>query len=76
MKPDITLILPIKNEEKILFKNINKYKRKIENITKKKIIIITVLNGSSDNSEKILDKLKKKNLIKKYLKTNKKKNTT
>ena len=60
MKPDITLILPIKNEDKILFKNINKYKRKIENITKKKIIIITVLNGSSDNSEKILDKLKKK----------------
>ena len=59
MKPDITLILPIKNEDKILFKNINKYKKKIESITKKKIIIITVLNGSSDNSEKIIDKLKK-----------------
>ena len=40
MKPDITLILPVKNEDKILFKNINKYKRKIESITKKKIIII------------------------------------
>ena len=51
MKPDITLILPVKNEDKILFKNINNYKRKIESITKKKIIIITVLNGSSDNSE-------------------------
>lgn len=38
MKPDITLILPIKNEEKILFKNINKYKRKIESITKKKLL--------------------------------------
>ena len=60
MKPDITLILPIKNEDKVLFKNINKYKRKIESITKKKIIIITVLNGSSDNSEKIIDSLKKK----------------
>ena len=67
MKPDITLILPIKNEDKILFKNINKYKKKIESITKKKIIIITVLNGSSDNSEKIIDKLKKKYLIKKYI---------
>ena len=67
MKPDITLILPIKNEDKILSKNINKYKRKIESITKKKIIIITVLNGSSDNSEKIIDNLKKKYLIKKYI---------
>ena len=67
MKPDITLILPIKNEDKILFKNINKYKRKIESITKKKIIIITVLNGSTDNSEKIIDNLKKKYLIKKYI---------
>ena len=67
MKSDITLILPIKNEGKVLLKNINKYKRKIESITKKKIIIITVLNGSSDNSEKIIDNLKKKYLIKKYI---------
>ena len=40
MKPDITLILPIKNEEKILFKNINKYKKKIESITKKLLSLL------------------------------------
>ena len=38
MNPYITLILTIKNEDKILFKNINKYKKKIEIITKKKIL--------------------------------------
>ena len=44
MKPDITLILPIKNEDKILFKNINKYKKKIESITKKKMEAICESN--------------------------------
>ena len=52
MLSDISVVLPIKNEEQVLFKNLKNYKKKIENITKKKIIFIAVLNGSTDNSEK------------------------
>jgi hypothetical protein len=66
MLSDISVVLPIKNEEQVLFKNLKNYKKKIENITKKKIIFIAVLNGSTDNSEKIIDKLKKSFQIQKY----------
>ena len=66
MQSEISVILPIKNEEKVLLKNIKKYKKKIENITKKKILFIVVLNGSTDSSEKIIDKLKMNFRIQKY----------
>lgn len=61
-KKKLSIIVPIFNEKKFILKLINKIKKtKINNYFKKEIIVIN--DGSTDNTEVILSRIKNINLI-------------
>lgn len=57
---DLSILVPIYNEEKIIKKNLLKIKKHMDLHYKYNWNFLIMLNGCKDNSEKVINKLKKK----------------
>ena len=57
---DLSILIPIYNEEKIIKKNLVKIKKYMDKNYKLKWNFLIILNGCTDNSEEVLNMLKKK----------------
>ena len=58
---DLSILIPIHNESKILKNNLLKIDKFMKKNYKSKWNFLIILNGCTDNSDEVLIKLKKKN---------------